>query len=114
MNGLEELRERGRMRWAEEERGWIVAPEDIVRALSTDGFDECKREMTTSRPDNRPAGGVWQGINRRTGSVASAIWVHRPMWPQAVMFITIDGAALQGAGAPTPGPDPYTEDGGEG
>jgi hypothetical protein len=102
------------MTWVEEERGWIVAPEDIVAALSTDGFDECKREMTTSRVDNRPTGGVWQGINPRTGSVASAIWVNHSMRPQAIMFITIDGTALQGAGAPGLDRDPYREDGGEG
>jgi hypothetical protein len=107
MNGLEELREQGRMTWLEQERGWIGAPEEIVKALSTDGYDECKREMTTSRRDNRPAGGVWQGLNPRTGSVASAIWINRPTWPQAIMFIAIDGASFQVPGAPSPDRDSY-------
>lgn len=88
-------------------------PRDIVKALSTDGFDECKREMTTSRRDNQPAGGVRQGVNPRTGSVASAIWVNRPMRPHAIMFITIDGASLRGTSLASPDRDPYSEDGGE-
>ena len=84
------------MTWLEAERGWVVAPEDIVRALSTDGFEECKRETTTSRRDSRPAGGLWQGINIRTGAVASAIWVNRLLSRQAMVFITVDGELLQG------------------
>ncbi len=75
--GLNELREQGRMTWIEDQRGWVATPEDIVTALSNDGFAECKRETTTSRRDLQPAGGVWQGVNTRTGSVASAIWVNQ-------------------------------------
>jgi len=55
MHGLNELREQGRMTWIEAERGWGAEPEDIVDALSSDGFEECKRETTTSRRDLRPA-----------------------------------------------------------
>jgi hypothetical protein len=99
MNGLNELREQGGMTWIEEEHGWVAAPEEIVKALSNDGFEECKREMTTSRRDRRPAGGVWQGINPRTGSVASAIWVNRPTSPDAIMFIAVDGDSLEDPGA---------------
>ena len=102
------------MHWIAAENGWGAALDDIVAALSRDGFDECKREMTTSRRDTRPAGGVWQGINTRTGSVASAIWVNRPLWPQAVVFITIDGEPLTGDGGRSLGADPYRDDGGEG
>jgi hypothetical protein len=81
------------MTWAEQEGAWIAAPGDIVTALLSDGFEECKREMTTSRRDLRPAGGVWQGLNPSTGSVASAIWVARPAWRPAMIFIDIDGVA---------------------
>ena len=102
------------MDWIEEEKGWVAAPDDVVGALSKDGFDECKREMTTSRRDTRPAGGVWQGVNTRTGSVASAIWVNRPPWPQAIVFITIDGVSLIGPSAPGLDRDTYRDDGGEG
>jgi hypothetical protein len=97
MNGLDELREQGRMTWIEGERGWVAAPEEIVTALGKDGFEECKREMTTSRPDRRPAGGVWQGLDTSTGSVASAVWVDRPTWHQPM----VAGGVWQGAGART-------------
>jgi hypothetical protein len=97
-SGLNALRDQGRMTWIEQEYVWVAVPEDVVQALSRDGFEACKHEMTTSRRDNRPAGGLWQGINRSTGSVASAIWAHRAMGPQAMVFIAIDGE-------PLPGPD---------
>ena len=45
-HGLDELRGQGGMAWIEEEKGWVAAAEDVVGALSKDGFDECKREMT--------------------------------------------------------------------
>ena len=112
--GLDALREQGRMTWTAEERGWVAAPEEIVTALSDDGFQECKREMTTSRRDLRPAGGVWQGVNARTGTVASAIWVSRPGWQDAVVFIDIDGASFGSPASSTLERDPYREDGGEG
>lgn len=114
MHGLNELREQGRMTWIEEEHGWVAAPEEIVGALSNDGFAECKRETTTSRRDLRPAGGVWQGVNTRTGSVASAIWVNRQPQARAIVFITINGESVKDRGILGREPDPYTEHGGEG
>ena len=104
VHGLNELRGRGGMGWVEEENGWSAEPDDIMGALSQDGFDECKRETTTSRRDTRPAGGVWQGVNRHTGSVASAIWVNRPISPQAIVFITIDGVSVTGGVSPARDP----------
>jgi hypothetical protein len=95
VNSLNELREQGRMTWSEGECGWLAAPAEILNALSLDGFESCKRELTTSRRDGRPAGGVWQGVNARTGTVASAIWVNRPGWQQAIVFIDIDGESLR-------------------
>jgi len=107
MTGLNELREQGRMTWIEQEHGWVPAPEEILKALSKDGFEECKREMTTSRRDRRPAGGVWQGVDTRTGSVASAIWVDRPAWDEAVVFIAIDGESLGDCSVLSLERDPY-------
>jgi hypothetical protein len=95
VNNLDELREHGKMTWSEGERGWIAAPAEVLNALSRDGFEACKRELTTSRRDGRPAGGVWQGVNACTGTVASAIWVNRPGWHQATVFIDIDGESLR-------------------
>src|SRR5437762_14219881 len=85
MTGLNELRERGMMTWIEQEHGWVAAPEEIVKAFSKDGFEECNRQTTTSRREWQPPGGVWQGVDTRTGSVASATWVNRPPWHQAII-----------------------------
>jgi hypothetical protein len=66
-------------------------------------------EVTTSRR-GQPAGGVWQGLNRCPGAVASAIWVNRPGWRQAIVFVDIDGESLADhrplgrPRAPKPGP----------
>jgi hypothetical protein len=79
------------MTWADRERGWMAVPDEILTALAGDGFEECKRMTTTSRRDLRPAGGVWQGVNRTTGSVASAIWVARAIQRRALVFVDIDG-----------------------
>ena len=91
---LVNLHDPGRMTWTEQEHGWVAIPEDVLEALARGGFHECKREMTTSRRDLRPAGGVWQGVNRITGSVASAIWVARATQRQALIFIEIDGETV--------------------
>src|SRR2546430_9369838 len=73
------------MTWLEQEHGWVAAPEEIVKAFSKDGFEECNRQTTTSRREWQPPGGVWQGGDTRTGSVASATWVNRPPWHQPIM-----------------------------
>lgn len=112
---LHNLREQNRMTWIAQGHGWLAAPEDIVTALSKDGFQECKRELTTSRRDRRPAGGVWQGVNPRSGSVASVIWVTRPTGHQAIVFIDVDGEPLNDDHDHRAlGRDPYHDDGGEG
>jgi hypothetical protein len=97
MAALTDLRVRGQMTWSENEQGWVGVPEEILDALANDGFDQCKRETTTSHRDCRPAGGVWQGVNRLTGAVASAIWVSRPVPQKAMMFIQIDGEPISKA-----------------
>jgi hypothetical protein len=97
MYRLNELREHGRMRWQGEEHGWIAHPDDVVAALAQDGFQEYKRELATSRRHWGATGGVWQGLNTRTGAVASAIWVARPGPQEALVFIDIDGRPLEGS-----------------
>jgi hypothetical protein len=121
MNAIDKLREQGKMTWideehgwiADEEHGWIAAPEDIVDALANDGFLECKRATTTSRRDLRPTGGLWQGVNGATGSVASTIWVSRASQAQPIVFVTIDGESVAHGPALNVEPNPYTENGGE-
>jgi hypothetical protein len=49
MHHLNELREQGRITWIDEEHGWVAAPQEIVDALSNDGFAECKRETSRRR-----------------------------------------------------------------
>jgi len=107
--GLNDLREQDRMTWMEQGAGWLGVPDEILDALMEDGFDECKRATTASRPDRRPAGGLWQGVNPRTGSVASAIWVARALGQPAMLFIQIDGESIT-----RPGRNPVEEEGGQG
>jgi hypothetical protein len=116
VNALAELNDQGRMMWTERERGWVAIPDEVVEALARGGFEECKREMTTSRRDLRPAGGIWQGVNRATGSVASAVWVVRAPQRQALVFIEIDGELIKvNHGASRRSEDEsYRDEGGEG
>lgn len=92
---LNELREHGKLNWSEGERGWTADPGDVVSALAHAGFQEYKRETTHSRRDRAPRGGVWQGLDSRTGAVASAVWVLRDD-ATPLVFIDIDGEPLRG------------------
>jgi len=58
MTAFNALREHSRITWIEQEHGWAATPEDIVTVPSNEGFEECKRELTTSRRNRRPAGGL--------------------------------------------------------
>jgi len=98
MHGLDcvnALREQGKMMWVEPARGWNVEPDVILTALASAGFEEYKREVARSRRDRAATGGVWEGLNPQTGSVASAIWVDRRDPPGPVVFIDIDGELLR-------------------
>jgi hypothetical protein len=115
VNALAELHDRGRLMWTEGEYGWVAVPGEVLDALAQGGYEQCKHETTTSRRDLRPAGGVWQGLNRATGSVASAIWVARPTPGEALVFIEIDGELIEVShGASPPSEDAsYSDEGGE-
>ena len=54
MMGFDALRAHSRITWIDQAQGWIAAPEDIVTVLANEGFEECKRETTTSRRDRQP------------------------------------------------------------
>jgi hypothetical protein len=90
---LNELREFGRMRWMDSASAWIAEPDEVMNALASDGFEECKREETRNL-HRESTGGVWQGLNNRTGAVASAVWV-RTESRQPMVFIDIDGEPLR-------------------
>jgi len=80
------------MRWTG--HGWIAEPDEVLAALAGEGFEECKREVARDPVNRAPAGGVWQGLNARTGEVASAVWVRSP--DQSLVFIEIGGRPLDG------------------
>lgn len=95
---LHDLLVTGRLQWDDASRAWIGPPDDVVQALSDDGFEECKRE-TARTPGGRPvSGGLWQGLDRRTGSVASVVWVAAAP-PRALVFVDIDGERVRAATA---------------
>ena len=112
MHGLAELEAQGRMTWIDAQHGWAAAPDDVVEALSKDGFEECQRE-TTSRQKLQPADGAWRGINPGTGSVASVIWVNQPGRARFLVFIAIDGKSRRHQAFSSVERDPYADDGGE-
>ncbi len=90
---LNQLRESGRMRWMGVDQGWIAEAEEVVSALARDGFEEC-RYTETRHPQSHARGGVWQGLNRSSGAVASAVWVNSDARPHLV-FIDIDGEPVR-------------------
>ena len=94
LTSLDQLRAHGKMTWEQRAAGWVAEPDEVVGALSREGFEEVKREVAR-RPRAAAAGGVWQGLNPRTGAVASAIWVN-PISGQPLCFIDIDGNPVTG------------------
>jgi hypothetical protein len=93
---LDQLQEHGRMRWSEGAQGWRAEPDEVVSALAASGFEECKREIARTPPAGQVAGGVWQGVDHRTGAVASTIWVCESLSDFPLVFIEIDGRPIRG------------------
>lgn len=96
MDTLHDLQQDSRMTWRSDARGWLAQADEIVDALSRYGYQEYKREVVRSRRDRKPAGGMWQGLNIETGSVASVVWVSQGHADQVTAFIDIDGQPLVG------------------
>jgi hypothetical protein len=88
---LEELRVQGRLRWSEAASAWVAQPEEVVGALTDDGFAEYRREVARRRGAGEPSGGVWEGLDTRTGSVASAAWLRPAGDGPSIVMIEIDG-----------------------
>lgn len=82
--------------WVDRLHGWLASPEHIAEAFSSAGFQEYRREVVRSRRDCRPLGGLWQGLDGSTGSVASLIWVNTLGARHAIVFVDIDGRLLEG------------------
>ena len=92
---IDDLRARGRMHWLDGAQAWRAEPDEVLRALAAQGFEECKREIART-PRGTITGGVWQGLNPQTGAVAATVWFSDRMTTPTV-FITIDGHPLRGA-----------------
>src|SRR5262245_51992160 len=95
IRALTYLRESGSIEWAAQERGWVGEPEDILRVLAGEGFEEYKHEVTRGGRGQRPTGGLWQGLNSRTGAVGSAVWVLRENADRPLVFVEVDGQPVQ-------------------
>src|SRR5262245_5844457 len=95
-HALTELRSRGRMAWTTLGRAWVAHPGEVIAALAHDGFEEYRREVARLGVARESPGGVWQGLNRETGAVASAIWVNGAVAPESLVFIDIDGRPVEG------------------
>jgi hypothetical protein len=95
MEALDQLVREGRIAWVPDARAWSAEPGDIVDALAREGFAEFKADAARSRRDRTPAGGIWQGLDERTGAVASAIWVRGDDRERAVVFVDVDGTPVK-------------------
>ena len=93
MGQLDELRQLGRLHWLQAADGWTADPNEVVTALTRDGFQECKREEARD-PRHNARGGVWQGLNQHTGAVAAAVWICGDARGDLV-FIDIDGEPVR-------------------
>ena len=93
INSLNELQVAGKMRWNAAADAWSADADDVIRALAREGFEECKHEVARSRL-HHVRNGVWQGLNRSTGCVASAVWVASD-YRQQLVFIDVDGEPVR-------------------
>ena len=95
MKALRDLVSEGRIAWAPEVRGWIAQPGDIVDALAREGFAEFKADAARSRRGEPASGGFWQGLDARTGAVASAVWIRGDDdGTRAVVYVEVDGMRI--------------------
>ena len=96
MQQLDDLEQRGAMSWRAEDQAWIADPEDVAQALVSGGFQEFRREVAKGCRGHATSGGMWQGLDQRTGSVATVIWVAHGPPPETHVFIEIDGRPIEG------------------
>jgi hypothetical protein len=94
---IAELEQHGTMRWRVEDRAWVADPEDVVRALASDGYQEFRREIAKRSGNGTVSGGMWQGLDPRTGSVATVIWTCPASPHESHVVIEIDGRPLEGS-----------------
>lgn len=96
MAQITDLEQTGTMRWHADDHAWVADPEQVVQALASDGYREYRCDIARSSRDHEAAGGMWQGLDPRTGAVASVIWVRQPAPRECHVFIEIDGRPVEG------------------
>jgi hypothetical protein len=97
MRHIDELEHQGTMRWRAEDRAWVAEPEHVVRALVSEGYQEYRREIAKGGRAGAASGGMWQGLDSRTGSVATVIWARQASPEESHVFIEIDGRPVEGS-----------------
>jgi hypothetical protein len=85
------------MRWRADERAWVADPDQVIHALAADGYEEYRREVAKHGSDRPGAGGMWQGLDPRTASVATVIWARQGTPAESHVFIEIDGRPVEGS-----------------
>ena len=96
MEHLEILERRGAMQWRSEQHAWNADPVQVMEALGQDGFAEYRREVAKDGHAHVPGGGMWQGLDPRTGAVATVIWVAHAPPPDVCVFIEVEGEWVEG------------------
>ena len=97
MHPLTDLEQRGVMCWRVEDQAWIADPGHLITALTAQGFQEYRHELSRRASDRATSGGMWHGLDPRNGSVASVIWVTHTAAEESHVFIEIDGRAIEGS-----------------
>jgi Winged helix-turn-helix DNA-binding len=97
MRHFDDLERSGTMCWRAEDQAWIADPGNVVKALVKDGFAEYRREIARDGRERASSGGMWQGLDQRTGVVATVIWVTEAPPSQSHVFIEIDGRPVEGS-----------------
>lgn len=97
MQQIDELEHGGAMRWRAEDGAWVADPEHVMQALTNEGFQEYRREIAKCGRGRAASGGMWQGLDPRTGIVATVIWVRHSTPQETHVFIEIDGRPVEGS-----------------
>src|SRR5262245_27615909 len=97
MHQFDDLEQRGVMCWRAEDQAWVADPQDVVQALTAGGFQEYRREIARGGRGRATSGGMWQGLDPRTGAVATMIWVAHGPPADSHVFIEIDGRHIEGS-----------------
>src|SRR6266550_1138129 len=97
MQQIDDLEHAGTIRWRMEDGAWIADPAHVVQALTNEGFQEYRHEIAKCGRNRSATGGMWQGLDPRSGVVATVIWVRHAAPKETHVFIEIDGRPVEGS-----------------